>query len=296
MKKFVIALMMVASTMSLVAAEAQAVRLGGGGRTIGKQSPTVAKQAPMQAAAKPAAPAATTPPVAAPKPPSPWRGILGGALLGLGLGALLSSMGIGGGMASMISTFLMIALLGFAAMFLYRMFTRKKEAELQPSAYASGYSGGYGGAGTPEIGSRLEPQPSYQPAQVAAVPYGVPADFDVPGFLRSAKTYFIRLQASWDRADVNDIREFTSPEMFAELKMQLQERGATPNVTDVVTLEAELLGIENVGNEQMASVQFYGAMKESANAPAEDFAEVWNLTRPLSGPGGWVLAGIQHSN
>ncbi len=291
MKKIIIALMVVASAMSMMATDAQAVRLGGM-RTIGKQSPTVAKQAPMQAAAKPAAPAAA-PPAAA--PPSPWRGILGGALLGLGLGALLSHMGIGGDLASMISTFLMIMLLVLAVMFIYKMFKRKKETDMQPAAYAGSYSNGYAGSNTPEIGSRLDQQASYQP-EPAYIPYGVPSDFDVPGFLRSAKTYFIRLQASWDKADVNDIREFTSPEMFAELKMQLQERGTTQNVTDVVTLEAELLGIENVGNDQMASVQFFGAIREGANAPAVDFAEVWNLTRPLSGPGGWVLAGIQHSS
>jgi predicted lipid-binding transport protein (Tim44 family) len=286
MKKIIIALTLVAGAMSMAMTEAQAARLGGG-RTIGKQSPTVAQQAPM--AAKPAAPPAAGAPVAAPKPPSPWRGILGGALLGLGLGALLSHMGIGGGLASMISTILMIALLVLAVMFIYRVFFRKKENDVQPFAYAGAYPDGYAGGGTPDIGSRLEPQSAY-------VPYGIPPDFDVPGFLRSAKTYFIRLQAAWDRADVNDIREFTSPEMFAELKMQLQERGATENVTDVVTLEAEMIGIENVGNDQMASVQFYGTMREAANSPALEFAEVWNLTRPLSGPGGWVLAGIQHSS
>ncbi|HEV7616982.1 MAG TPA: Tim44-like domain-containing protein, partial [Burkholderiaceae bacterium] len=119
------------------------------------------------------------------------------------------------------------------------------------------------------------------------------ADFDVPGFLRNAKTYFIRLQAAWDRGDINDIREFTTPEMFAELKMQLQERGATANHTDVVSLDAELLGIEVVGDQYLASVKFSGLIKESENAPAEPFAEVWNLTKPVSGKGGWTLAGIQ---
>jgi predicted lipid-binding transport protein (Tim44 family) len=300
MKKIIIALTLIIGVMAMALTEAQAARLGGGGRSFGKQSPTVAQRAPMQpqgaATPAPAAPTAGAP-AAAPKPPSPWRGILGGALLGLGLGALLSHLGIGGGLASMLSTILMIALLAFVAMFIYRLFTRKKE-ESQPAAYASGYPGTYSGGynGTPEIGSRLEPT-SYQTGSASIpAPYGVPADFDVPGFVRSAKTYFIRLQAAWDRADANDIREFTSPEMFAELKMQLGERGATPNVTDVVTLEAELLGIENIGNDQMASVQFYGSIKEAANAPAVEFAEVWNLTRPLSGSGGWVLAGIQHSS
>ena len=309
MKKFLIAMMLIASSLSVVVADAQAARLGGG-RSFGRQSPAAARQAPMQKQAAPAQqakPATATPAPGAPavKPPSPWRGILGGALLGLGLGALLSHLGIGGAAAGMISTILMIALLGFAAMFLYRMFMRKKEQQSpQPNAYAGGYQGGFSSpsaGGTPEIGSRLEPQ-SQQPAAWQAelpassasyVPYGVPTDFDIPAFLRSAKTYFIRLQASWDKADIYDIREYTSPEMYAELKMQMQERGASANLTDVVTLDAALLGIENVGEEQMASVQFTGTIKESPDAAATEFYEVWNLTRPLAGKGGWVLAGIQ---
>jgi predicted lipid-binding transport protein (Tim44 family) len=127
----------------------------------------------------------------------------------------------------------------------------------------------------------------------AGSPWGVPADFDVPAFLRSAKTYFIRLQAAWDKADTNDIREFTSPEMFGELKLQLQERGASPNNTDVVSLDAELLGIETTANDYLASVKFSGMIKEAEHAPAEPFAEVWNLSKPINGTGGWILAGIQ---
>jgi predicted lipid-binding transport protein (Tim44 family) len=295
MKKIILALMVIASTMMMALPEAEAQRLGGG-RSFGRQSPTAAKQAPMQQqAAKPATatPAAAGAGAAAAKP-SMWKGLLGGALLGLGLGALLSSMGIGAGLASIISTVLMLGLFAFIAKFIYRTFIRKKE-QAQPMAYAGGYPGNYSGAypgsSTPEIGSGLRQQPS-----AAYVPYGVPADFNVPAFVRSAKTYFIRLQAAWDRADVNDIHEFTTPEMFAELRMQLQERGATQNVTDVVTLEAELLGMEIVGNDQMASVQFFGTIRESANAPAVEFAEVWNLTRPQSGAGGWLLAGIQNES
>jgi len=124
-------------------------------------------------------------------------------------------------------------------------------------------------------------------------PWGVPADFDTQAFLRHAKTYFIRLQAAWDKADTNDIREFTTPEMFAELRMQIQERGASSNHTDVVTLDAQLLGIENSGADHLASVKFSGMIREMENAPAEPFAEVWNLTKPASGQGGWTLAGIQ---
>jgi len=308
MKRLLIALIVMASAATIAVSEAEAKRLGGGG-SFGRQSQGVTRQAPAQPsqATRPNAPAtapapAQTPQTVPPKPASPWRGILGGALLGLGLGALLSHFGLGGAAASMISAILMIALLALAAMFILRMFRRRNEDSAKP-AFA-GYSGvgDYSGSNTPEIGSRLEPH--MRPAALesssvasgsatAAAPWGVPADFDVPAFLRNAKAYFIRLQAAWDKADVNDIREFTTPEMFAELKMQLQERGASANNTDVVSLDAELLGIETVGNDYLASVKFTGLIKEEENAPGAPFAEVWNLAKPVSGQGGWVLAGIQ---
>jgi predicted lipid-binding transport protein (Tim44 family) len=73
----------------------------------------------------------------------------------------------------------------------------------------------------------------------------------------------------------------------------LQERGASPNNTDVVQLDGELMGIETVGSDYLASVKFTGLIKEVPEASAEPFTEVWNLSKPLSGQGGWVLAGIQ---
>lgn len=299
MKKILLALVVAITTMTMVVTEAQARRMGGGS-SFGKQSQSISRSTPHQSspsptnAAKPAAPAAT--PGVTPKPASPWRGMLGGALLGLGLGALLSHFGMGAAMASMLSTLLMIALLAFAAMFIYRMFQRKSNANSPQTAYAGNYNKT---AYTPEIGSRLEPAAPLQSAPLATEvapavgPWGVPEDFDTPAFLRSAKTYFIRLQAAWDKADINDIREFTTPEMFAELKMQIQERGAKSNTTDVVSINAELMGIETISEEYLASVKFTGMISEEAGVPATPFAEVWNLSKPVAGTGGWALAGIQ---
>ncbi|RZI44611.1 Tim44 domain-containing protein [Herbaspirillum sp. HC18] len=302
MKKFLLTLMVALSALSVVVPEAQAKRMGSGG-SFGKQSQNVSRQsaAPMQNQAAPAAakPAPAAAPAPAAKPASPWKGILGGALLGLGLGALLSHFGLGGAVAGMIGNLLMIALLAAAAYFIYRMVTRKQQGGAQAKrsfepAYANGGSSGFA---VPEIGSRVEPSTLQSPSGAATggsnATWSIPSDFDTAGFLRHAKTYFIRLQAAWDKADVNDLREFTSPEMYAELKQQLLERGPSPNHTDVVSLDAELLGIETVGTEHLASVKFSGMIRESENAAAEPFIEVWNLSKPASGTGGWVLAGIQ---
>ena len=314
MKKLMLSMLVAVSAMSLMATDADAKRLGGGGST-GRQSTNVSRQAapaPTQAGtavSRPTAPAAAPAPVAPPaKPASPWRGMLGGALLGLGLGAMMSHFGLGGAMGGMFGSILMIALLGLAAMFIYRMFKRKDGAAGPAPAY--GGAGNYvpeaplARSGTPEIGSAL-PSGSGSafgstasldaPAAVAANAgtWVIPEGFDVPGFLRNAKTYFIRLQAAWDKADLNDIREFTSTEMFAEFRLELQERGTSANVTDVVKLDAEMLGVQTVGNDYLASVKFTGLIKEDAAADAAPFAEVWNLSKPVNGQGGWVLAGIQ---
>lgn len=294
MKRFLIGLMLALGAMSVVVSDADAKRLGGGG-SFGRQSPSYSRQAPapsnqnysQQRQASPS----NTPQSMPQKPATPWRNILGGALLGLGLGALLSHFGLGGAAAGLIGTVLMIGLLVLAVVLLMRLF-RAKNGGHEP-AYAGG---AYQAPRTPEIGSRLaqQDQPAaFQGERVAGAAQEVPPGFDAPAFLRHAKTYFIRLQAAWDRADINDIREFTTPEMFGELRLQLQERGASPNVTDVVSLDAELLGIETTASDYLASVRFSGMIKESENAPAAPFVEIWNLSKPLSGQGGWVLAGIQ---
>jgi len=294
MKKLWMALMIAILGVSIGVGNAEAKRLGGGG-SIGKSSPSYSRQAPMQQSGQQAAPAQrpAQPAAPAPAPSSPWKGILGGALLGLGLGALLSHFGMGAEFASMLGSVLMIALIAIAGLFIFRMLTRQA-APVQP---VPAYAGPMERSITPEIGSNLEQTGTtsaplnWQSGHAASVPEG----FDAAGFLRHAKTNFIRMQAAWDKADVNDIREFTTPEMFAELKMQLTERGASSNHTDVVSLDAELLGIETTSDEYVASIRFSGMVREAENVPAEAFSEIWVLAKPVSGSGGWLLAGLQQT-
>ncbi|CAN7600072.1 Tim44 domain-containing protein [Massilia sp. LjRoot122] len=322
MKKFVATMVLALTAVSMIA-EASA-RPMGGKRSIGRQSqavqrmpapapaPTPGFQQQRAPAAVPAAGAAGAAAAQA-KRPSMWKGILGGALLGLGLGALLSHLGIGGALASAISAILMIGLLALAVLFVVRMF-RRKDTPANP-AFGGGYTNpvpagaaphaSAGAVSTPEIGSGLRQPAAFQgqsgvslgkPGSAAPAmhsQWGVPADFDQDAFLRHAKASFIRMQAAWDRGDTNDLREFTSPEVFAELKMQIQERNGATDFTDVVTIDGQLLGIETTATDYLASVQFNGMIRTAPNAPAEPFVEVWNMSKPLSGSGGWVLAGIQ---
>ncbi|HEU4852428.1 MAG TPA: Tim44-like domain-containing protein [Telluria sp.] len=321
MKKSLVTLML-AITMTSLVADAIA-RPMGGRRSFGRQSTNVQRQMPPATPSAPVKSPGANSPAAAPAAagaagaaataarPSMWKGILGGALLGLGLGALFSSLGLSGALGNMIGTMLMVLLLVMAVMFIIRMFRRKDTVANAPfEGFAKPVPAGGARNTTPDIGSGLGNQPSafqpqqpsaFQPMQPAAggvtqptseATWYLPADFDKEAFLRQAKSMFIRLQAAWDKGDVNDLREFTTPEVFAELKMQMSER-TDNDYTDVVQIDAQLLGIEDSGTDHMASVKFAGMVKESADSQPVPINEVWNLVKPKSGSAGWLLAGIQ---
>jgi predicted lipid-binding transport protein (Tim44 family) len=121
------------------------------------------------------------------------------------------------------------------------------------------------------------------------------AGFDAEGFVRQAKLMFVRLQAANDTGNLDDLREFTSPEVFAEAQMAIKERGGVAQRTEVVTLEADVLESAQEFGRYVVSVRFHGSLREDANA-AEAFDEIWHVTKPLDGSRGWAVAGIQQTN
>ncbi len=324
--KFLVGSMIGALALGMVF-DAEAKRMGGS-RSVGKQSSNVTQrqQAPAQQntqqgaqqgtqpAAAPTAGAAGAAGAAAPKRGfmGGMGGILGGLAAGLGIAWLLSQFGLAGAAASFLANAILIGLAVFAAVWLFRKL-RGGNARRQEPAFAGMARQADPFAGQQPQQPMMQPaaQPAVQPAAqpgvaaatgataaVATAPetWSVPADFDTDAFLRNAKVYFVRLQAAWDTANLNDIREFTTPEMFAEIKMDLAERGEAGNKTDVVTLDGELLGIETQSDNYLASVRFSGMIRESAGAAAEVLSELRNLSKPVRGNGGWLLAGIQQMN
>lgn len=269
---------------SLASLDAEARRMGGG-RSIGRQSNSVTQQsAPsqpsqsnqaMQQRAQPAPAPAPTP--AAQPNRSRWLGPIAGLAAGLGIAALLSHFGLGGAFAGAMANIIVIAIIAMIGIWLIRRFMGRKRDSAQPAYAGSSPSLNSGGTGysqeprysAPPTGSYLEQQgnPLNTPT-INAAPV-VPAGFDSEAFLRNAKVYFVRLQAAWDVGNTEDIREFTTPEMFAEVKVDLSSRGAETNQTDVVQLNAELLGVEERANEYFASVRFSGLIREAPGAAAE---------------------------
>ena len=317
------------STLSLVAltvalaftgADAEAKRMGGG-KSVGKQSSNVTQREAAPAAAKPAAPAAA-PAAAAPK--RPWGAMLGGLAAGLGLAWLASSLGFGEGMAQFM-TFALAALaimlvVGFVLRYLKSRREGAGQASESPFAFqgagaspAPGYSPanvGNDASARPweRASTAFEASPAANgtsaqggsmigSALLGAQTWGVPAGFDSEGFLAACKTNFVTLQGAWDRSDISALREMMTDEMLDQIKTQLAEReshtGGTVNKTDVLRLDAQLLGIEETTEVYLASVEFSGMIREDESAGPSPFREVWNMSKPRHGAGGWLVAGVQ---
>ena len=316
--------LMLAGVLALGSLNAEAARRMGGGKSIGQQSGNVTQreavrpQAPV-APAQQAAPAtatkpATTPAQAAPK--KPWGAMLGGLAAGLGLAWLAHSLGFGEAFGNV----LMVALLAMVAVALIGMFLRRRA----PAAPKMAYQGAGTSADQPasfkqynpeKVGNDASARPwesqsthfdSSAPTQTGSMigaglrgpqSWGIPADFDVSGFVEAAKRNFITLQDAWDRSDMALLRSMMTDTMVAEISNQLAEREAQfpgqPNKTEVVMLEAQLLGIEDVADAYMASVEFNGMIREEPSAGPSPFREVWNMTKPKSGGSGWLVAGVQ---
>jgi predicted lipid-binding transport protein (Tim44 family) len=293
MKKTLMAALVLAFGLGVGSAEAARI---GAGKSVGMQRQSVAQKPAAPAQATPAAPAApAAAPAAAPK--RNWMGPLAGLAAGVGIAALFSSMGMGGAMGGAMGNILMIALLAGAAFFVFKLLSRRKASAAQAA-------GPMQFAGLGNLASMAPPPEtaplfgSAAPAVTPVVPVvqRVPDGFDSAGFLRVAKLNFIRLQAANDAKNLDDMREFVGPEMFAEIKMQMDERGNAPQTTDVVTLEAELIEATTEANRHIASVHFKGMIREVTGTAAVSFNEVWNLSKPVEGSQGWVISGIQQLN
>ena len=288
-------------------------------------APATPAQNATNSAAKPATPAPAAAPVA---PKKPWGAMLGGLAAGLGLAWLAHSLGLGAAMGQ----FMMFALLALGIMLVVGMVMRARAKKSESGGNASPFAFQGAGAGSPSAVDAVAPHqysPQNVGNDASARPWegnatafdssksmigsglqtgatasgldgsqswGVPADFDTTGFLTAAKRNFITLQDAWDKSDIAALRSMMTDEMAGEIKSQLADRagvtGAGTNKTDVVMLDAQLLGIEDMADGYMASVEFSGMIREEPSSGPAPFREVWNMTKTKNG-GGWLVAGVQ---
>jgi predicted lipid-binding transport protein (Tim44 family) len=276
---------------------AEAARVGGG-RSVGRQSSGATNSAaPAQRAAPPATPAA-----AQPSGMSRWLGPLAGIAAGIGLASLFGSGGLGAAMGGIMMVILLLGV-GFV---IFRLLTRNKSAGQQPLGYA--------GAGNTHAPAPAIPQA--QPAQFtgnAAAPGSLaatlggastinsaapdsrwPADFDAVEFERQAKMNFNRLQAANDAGDASTLRDFLTPELYRELEAEMKSAWGTPQKTEAVDLNAQVLEVVTESGLYVVSVRFTGQIRE--NGALNSLNEIWHLEKPVSGRAGWRVSGIQQAS
>ena len=331
MKNWLIGTLVVALVSVTVPSVSEAKRLGGG-KSTGMQRDMPARTAPDAAPGKPAQQAApsaapaTAGAAAAAAPKRSWMGPLAGLAAGLGIAALMSHLGMG----EAFGNFLMMALLGVAAVALVMFLMRRFGPGARAPALAGAGAGS--GAGSAAGGAQVAWPQAAQPAQAATTtertafdagmppsaaassPSGAPADeplvaagpaavsrafvpaaFDSESFTRTAKMIFIRMQAANDTADLDDLRRFTTPELFASLRLDLQERGPAAQATDVVKIDAVVLDVANEADRQIVSVRFHGDVVEEKGAAPTAFNEVWHLVKPHDDSRAWAIAGIEQA-
>jgi predicted lipid-binding transport protein (Tim44 family) len=307
-------------------------RMGGGKSVGQQSNQVTKRDAAPQTPAAPAqnaAPANAAKPGAAPAaaaPKRPWGAMLGGLAAGLGLAWLASSLGMGEAFGNI----LMALLIGVAVIAVIGMILRARRGGAAQTAGNGGlaYQGAGASAENPATYKQYSPQnvgndASARPwegqntrfdSSVAASStgsmigsgigsglggsqtWGIPAGFDVDNFLTAAKRNFVTLQDAWDRSDISALRSMMTDTMVLEIRNQLSEREAQfpgqPNKTEVVMLEAQLLGIEEQADAYLASVEFNGMIREDAASGPSPFREVWNMSKAKQG-GGWLVAGVQ---
>lgn len=289
MKSFALFAAVCALGLALVTGDAEAARRLGGGKSLGMQREAVTAPKPTAPAAAPSQPGAPNPAMAPQTPPKrSWMGPLAGLAAGLGLAALASHFGFGEGLANI----MMIGLLIMAVVMVIGFVMRKKAATSQQGGMQYAGAGNNFDRPAPSVPD-FTPAGSSTAAPAATGTGNIPAGFDVDGFVRNAKVNFIRLQAANDARNLDDIREFTTPEMFGEIKLAIAERGAAEQETDVVQLNAEVLDVAEEASRYVVSIRFHGLIREEKDAAAGPFDEIWNMTKPTDGSRGWTLAGIQ---
>ncbi len=265
-------------SFGLAAFDAEAKRFGGG-KSIGQQRQSISPQAAPKPTQAPTAAAAAT-------GGNKWAG----PLAGLAAGGLLAALFMGGAFEGVNMTdVLMLAALMAAIFFVIRMMRKSRQEQVTRPLQYSGMDANT--SNSPITPASMGLGAATDATQKTA---NIPADFKVEPFLRNAKTSFIRLQAANDARDLNDIREYTTPEMYAEISMQISERGDEPQKTEVLSINAELLEVVTTDDQAIASVRFNGQLRESPDSLPESIDEIWHVQKSLKDAEAvWLLAGIQ---
>lgn len=278
---FFTSIFLLLSALTLVVTDcADAARMGGGRSFGSKPFMSTPAKPPAPSRSQVQSPASST----ASRPGmGVMGGLFGGLLAGTLLGSLLSGNGFSGG------GFMDIILLALLAFFAYKLFQRFRQKQTEEPAPAYG---AYRRATSNQSGWDALTGATNYTASSANQTVDVPVGFDVDEFLRGAKTAYTRMQKSWDNRDLADIAQFATPAVMKVLNEQLAN-DPNPSKTELILINANLLGVENDGPNQRAQVYFDVLMRENPNQQTpESVREIWHFLRE-GDKGNWKLDGIQ---
>lgn len=271
--------------ITATAFDAEARKMGGGSRSVGKSYKTAPSQpaAQQQTAGK-----NTAGQTQQPKKSGLMGGLLGGLLAG---GMLAWLMGSGAFEGFQIMDFLMIAGLAFAGFMVFKAL-RKNKAPAPRAAYN----------GPQQFET---PKPFNAPGQSTAggnaasgfaasdVPFDLPQGFDMQAFLQGSREHYRTLQQAWNQNDLEKIREYVTPELFAELSQERAKLTGDQH-TEVMFVDAELVRADHTSYQAQVSLQFSGRYRDSSEGVEQDIREVWHLERDLTQDNApWLIVGLE---
>lgn len=229
-------------------------------------------------------------------------GLLGGLLAGSMLGSLFFG---GGFMGPGIMDFLLIGIVIFLALKLFKGRSRGTAEMQQQGYYQRGpdprSQGGHPNqSASPKYESNarsawdhLSSKSSGAAPQQEESVGAIPADFDQEDFLKGAKAMYNRLQNSWDERNLDDIRQFTTEDVYKEIAEQAADDPG-PSKTEVLLVNARILEVKNESGQMVATVYYDVLMREDLNqSQPSQVREVWHFAKDSSPQGVWKLDGIQ---
>ena len=271
MRNLLLALFITLLSTSFVVPEAQAKRFGGGssiGKSFFSKKPVAS---PTKSSGQSAAKSGTAKKMG-------MGGLMGGLLAGGMLGALF----FGGAFEGVqMMDILLLALGAFVIFKLFGMMKKSSQVYATPAGpVRMGPQDMNVGGGSAESSTEIE----------------LPQWFDAEQFVKGAKAHFSNLQSAWDAQNWDEISSYTTADVLVELKRERAELNDQLN-TEVVSVEAQLVGFKEASGFVVAAIAFSGKIKEDSALVAKEFDETWQLTRDMSVDNAdWVIAGIEQNS
>ncbi|ACV68398.1 Tim44 domain-containing protein [Desulfohalobium retbaense] len=220
----------------------------------------------------------------------------GGLFGSLVAGTLIGSLFMGG--PFMGPSLLDLVLIGLLVFFVVRLFkgrgTRGPSSKSPPRQDQRSAPDRFDTAAAGWEHLRSKPAGGPPPPEPTDEEESIPQDFDTQEFLKGAKIVYQRLQEAWDDRDLEDIRGFTTPEVFREIRRQAKEDPNTSQ-TEIVLLQAEVRNVRRDGAVTHVSVAFEALLRESPqDSETRQVRELWHFQRDESrSDSHWLLEGLE---